>query len=73
MLEHQASGLMNVPEPIRQRLREEESQLRALQVRAREQGLDYSRRRLREDVSLNSRGRSDDVRRTRSRRREMGG
>lgn len=71
-LEHQASGMTNVPEPIRQRLREEETQLRALQVRAREQGLEYSRRRLREDVSLNSRGRSDDVRRTRSRHREMG-
>ena len=72
-LKHHATGLTNLPEPLRQRLREEETQLRVLQVRAREEGREYSRRRLREDVSLNSRGRSDDVRRTRSRRNEMGG
>lgn len=67
-LRRQSERLTNVPEGLRNRLDEEESHMRALQQQAREQGVEYSRRRLREDVSLNARGRADEVRRQRARR-----
>ena len=69
-LEAQMKGQPSLPVDLERRLAEEQAHIRVLQVRAREQGLDYSRRRLREDVNLNSRGRADEVRRQRARRQE---
>jgi len=70
-LSQQGAELSELPEALRARLAEEEAHMRALQVRAREQGLEYSRRRIREDVNLNSRGRADEARRQRARRQEQ--
>jgi len=69
-LEAQMKGQPSLPVDLERRLAEEQAHIRVLQVRAHEQGLDYSRRRLREDVNLNSRGRADEVRRQRARRQE---
>jgi len=69
-LETQMAENLELPEGLRHRLDEEHTHFRALQVGAREQGLEYSRRRIREDVNLNSRGRADELRRTRARCQE---
>jgi len=70
-LSRQGAEISELPEALRARLAEEETHMRALQVRARKQGLEYSRRRIREDVSLNARGRADQIRRSRPRRQEQ--
>ena len=51
------------------RLDEEAVQLDQLAAAARQRGLQYSRKSLMEDISMNARGRDDQVRRARARKR----
>jgi len=51
------------------RLDEEAEQLDQLAAAARQRGLQYSRKSLMEDISMNTRGRDDQVRRARARKR----
>jgi len=67
ILEEGSSQLRNVPDNLRQRVEEEREHIQTLREQAQVRGTDYNRRRMREDVSMNSRGRADDVRRARAR------
>ena len=62
-----ANRLRDLPVSLRARIQEERDHIQALRDQAKVRGIQYNRRRIREDVSMNSRGRADDVRRARSR------
>jgi Ca-activated chloride channel family protein len=67
ILEEGSSQLRNIPENLRHRVDEEREHIQSLRDQAQIRGIHYNRRRIREDVSMNSRGRADDVRRSRAR------
>ena len=67
LLDQGSRQLRDMPAPLRQRLDEEREHIQQLRDQAKVRGIQYNRRRMREDVSMNSRGRGDDVRRTRAR------
>jgi hypothetical protein len=62
-----ANRLRDLPVSLRDRIQEERDHIQTLRDQAKVRGIQYNRRRIREDVSMNSRGRADDVRRARSR------
>lgn len=67
VLEDGSRRMRQMPRALRQRIDEEREHIEFLRDQARVHGVEYNRRRMREDVSMNARGRADDVRRARAR------
>jgi Ca-activated chloride channel family protein len=72
VLDEGTNQLRDLPASLRDRIQEERDHIQALRDQANVRGIQYNRRRIREDVSMNSRGRADDVRRARSRQGDLG-
>ena len=67
ILEDGSRNMREIPVALRHRIDEERQHIELLREQARVHGVQYNRRRMREDVSMNARGRADDVRRARAR------
>lgn len=67
LLEDGSRRMRKMPTALRQRIDEEREHIEFLRDQAKVHGVEYNRRRMREDVSMNARGRADDVRRARAR------
>lgn len=72
ILEDGSRNMREIPVALRQRIDEEREHIEVLREQARVHGVQYNRRRMREDVSMNARGRADDVRRARARQSDRG-